>query len=378
MIKNVRKDKALLLFFQFEYIFLQYMIKSKYKVIGVMSGTSLDGLDIAYLEFCFDTSWSFEIIKAETISYSLEWYNTLLNLVSNSFNDLQEIDKKYTAYIASKVSDFIKRNNIEDIDFICSHGHTALHQPENGITYQIGNLEDISKLIGITVVCDFRVQDVKFGGQGAPLVPIGDALLFSDYDYCLNLGGFANISTKINSKRIAYDICPLNIVLNHYVSKIDLQFDNKGKVASSGLVNLKLLKDLNDLEFYNLHPPKSLGLEWVKEKIFPLIDNFNLEIKDVLRTFVEHSAYQISKELNKTQNTTVLITGGGTYNSFLINRLNVLTDNKTVIPSQNLIEYKEALIFGLLGVLKLRGENNCLASVTGAARDHSSGEIYNP
>jgi len=354
------------------------MIKSKYKVIGVMSGTSLDGIDVAYLEFCFDISWSFKIIKAETISYSSEWYNTLLNLVSNSLDELLEIDKEYTVYVASKVKDFIDRNNIDDIDAICSHGHTALHQPENGVTCQIGNLKEISELIGEIVVCDFRVQDVKLGGQGAPLVPIGDALLFSGYDYCLNLGGFANISTKIDSERIAFDICPLNIVLNHYVSKIDLLFDDKGEIASSGNVNLTLLKDLNDLEFYNLHPPKSLGFEWVREQIFPLIDNFNLEIKDILRTFVEHSASQIANELNKKQNTTILITGGGAYNSFFISRLKDLTHNKIVIPSQNLIEYKEALIFGLLGVLKLRGENNCLASVTGAKRDHCSGKIYYP
>lgn len=343
-----------------------------------MSGTSLDGIDLTYLEFGIDNSWSFKIIKSETINYSRVWHHTLLNLVSNSLDQLQGIDKEYTIYLASIINDFIERNNIDDIDAICSHGHTALHQPENGLTYQIGNLEEISKLIGEIVVCDFRVQDVKFGGQGAPLVPIGDALLFSDYDYCLNLGGFANVSTTIKSDRIAFDICPLNIVLNHYVSKIDLQYDDKGGIASSGNVNLKLFKDLNNLEFYNLHPPKSLGLEWVKETIFPLIDNYNLEIKDILKTFVEHSAFQIATELNKTHNTTVLATGGGVYNTFFINRLDNLTKNKIIIPSKNIIEYKEALVFGLLGVLKLREENNCLASVTGAKKDHGSGKIYYP
>ena len=354
------------------------MIKSKYKVIGVMSGTSLDGLDLAYVEFNFDDLWSFSIIKAETDDYSEEWKKKLKNLVSNSMEELHKIDKKYTSYLASSINDFIKRNHISDVDAICSHGHTALHQPENKLTYQIGNLSEISKLTKKTVVCNFRVQDVKLGGQGAPLVPIGDELLFSNYDYCLNLGGFANISTNVNSIRIAYDICPLNIVFNHYVSKLGFDYDENGNIAASGSINEQLLTELNKLEFYSLKPPKSLGLEWVRETIFPLLDKYNLRIEDILRTFVEHSAYQIALEISKTQDATVLISGGGAYNSFLIRRLKDLTTNKIVIPSQNLIEYKEALIFGLLGVLKLRGEHNCLSNVTGATKDHSSGNIYYP
>ena len=193
------------------------MIKSKYKVVGVMSGTSLDGLDLAYIEFNFEDKWNFSIIEAETIAYSNEWNQILKNLVSNSIEDLNEIDENYTTYLASIINDFVYRNCISDINAVCSHGHTALHQPENKLTYQIGNLKKLSSLVEKTVVCDFRVQDVEFGGQGAPLVPIGDELLFSDYDFCLNLGGFANVSTKTNSTRIAYDICPVNIVLNSYV-----------------------------------------------------------------------------------------------------------------------------------------------------------------
>jgi len=354
------------------------MKKSKYRVIGVMSGTSLDGLDLAYIEFNFNNSLSFEIIKAETIHYSKEWKRILKNLVSNSLEELRDIDKTYTMYLASEINDFIKRNVIADLDAICSHGHTALHQPESGLTYQIGNQKKLSKLTGKTVVCDFRVQDVKLSGQGAPLVPIGDELLFSNYDYCINLGGFANISTTINSVRVAYDICPLNIVLNYYVSKLGLDYDDKGKIAASGYINKELLTDLNALEFYRLNPPKSLGLEWVRETILPLINNYNLGVEDILRTFVEHSAYQIAAEIRKSENTTVLVTGGGVYNSFLISRLKDLTNNEIVIPSKALIEYKEALIFGLLGVLKLRGKINCLSSVTGAEKDHSSGYIYYP
>jgi anhydro-N-acetylmuramic acid kinase len=354
------------------------MIKSKYKVVGVMSGTSLDGLDLAYIEFNFEDKWNFSIIEAETIAYSNEWNQILKNLVSNSIEDLNEIDENYTSYLASIINDFVYRNCISDINAVCSHGHTALHQPENKLTYQIGNLKKLSSLVEKTVVCDFRVQDVEFGGQGAPLVPIGDELLFSDYDFCLNLGGFANVSTKTNSTRIAYDICPVNIVLNRYVSKLGYDFDDSGKIASTGKMNPELLSELNGLDFYNLNPPKSLGLEWVRDIVFPIIDNYNLSVEDILRTFIEHCAFQISRETGKKEDAFILITGGGVYNSFLIERLKTFTNNKIVIPDKNLIEFKEALIFGLLGVLKLRGEINCLRSVTGAKKDHSSGQIYYP
>ena len=278
------------------------MIKSKYKVVGVMSGTSLDGLDLAYIEFNFEDKWNFSIIEAETIAYSNEWNQILKNLVSNSIEDLNEIDENYTSYLASIINAFVYRNCISDINAVCSHGHTALHQPENRLTYQIGNLKKLSNLVENTVVCDFRVQDVEFGGQGAPLVPIGDELLFSEYDFCLNLGGFANVSTKTNSTRIAYDICPVNIVLNRYVSKLGYDFDDSGKIASTGEMNPELLSELNGLEFYNLNPPKSLGLEWVKEFIFPLINKHELCVEDILKTFIEHAAYQIGMQINHNQN----------------------------------------------------------------------------
>lgn len=367
---------VLLLFFQFEYIFLQYMIKSKYRVVGVMSGTSLDGLDLAFIEFELNDYWSFRIVNAETVEYSGKWRDILKKLISLSIEDVLIIDEKYTSYLAKEINAFIEKYDITDLDAICSHGHTALHQPENGITYQIGNLEKISNLVSHTVVCNFRLEDVKLGGQGAPLVPIGDHLLFSEYDYCLNLGGFANVSTVLNGNRIAYDICPVNIVLNHYVSKKGLYFDDEGKIAASGKISDELLINLNNLNFFKLQPPKSLGLEWVKEYVFPLIDKYQLCVEDVLRTFTEHVAYQIGMEINNKQSRSVLITGGGVYNLFLINRIKHFTTNKIVIPTKNLIEYKEALIFGLLGVLKLRGENNCLHSVTGAEKNHSSGYIY--
>jgi anhydro-N-acetylmuramic acid kinase len=215
------------------------------------------------------------------------------------------------------------------------------------------------------------------GRQGAPLVPIGDRLLFSDFRYCLNLGGFANISYEDENDRIAYDICPVNIVLNHYVSKIGLEYDDKGQLASKGKINNQLLKKLNQLEFFSKKPPKSLGLEWVNKNVFPSIESFNLQIEDILRTYVEHIAIQISKNLEQ-KNSNVLVTGGGAYNKFLIERIVDLSDSKIIIPNHELIEYKEALIFALLGVLRERKEINCLKSVTGAKKNHSSGKILIP
>ena len=353
------------------------MIKSSYNVVAVMSGTSLDGIDIIYATYVFDNHWNFEIHHSETVKYPQYWKSILSQLVDKSLEKIRDIDTSYTEYLANLISDFLRSKGIENVDFISSHGHTALHQPHRGLTLQIGNQQNLSDLLGLKVICDFRIQDVEFGGQGAPLVPIGDKLLFHNYDYCLNLGGFANISFEAKKVRIAYDICPVNIVLNHYVSKLNLEFDDKGQLAKKGVFNKDLLAHLNQLDFYSSEPPKSLGLEWVKDHIIPLIESFNLQIKDVLRTFVEHIAIQISKIINQNDKI-VLITGGGAYNVFLVSRIKALTKSTIVIPSDEIVEFKEALVFGLLGVLKDRNEINCLKSVTGANKNHSSGKILIP
>ncbi|WGD35244.1 anhydro-N-acetylmuramic acid kinase [Olleya sp. YS] len=352
------------------------MIKTKYDVIGVMSGTSLDGIDLAYISFIKNDNWNFKIIHAKTISYPEHWVKKLKHLTGFSQSELSKIDKDYTNYLAQIINQFIQKHQITSIDAVCSHGHTALHQPQNGITKQIGNLPQLATLVKQTVVCDFRVQDVEFGGQGAPLVPIGDKLLFNKYDWCLNLGGFANISAEINNNRIAFDICPVNIVLNKYVENLGLNYDDKGNIAKSGKLNIQLLNKLNSLSFYSQIPPKSLGLEWVEQKIFPLINSCNINTEDILHTFIKHIAFQITNIINQTEKTSVLTTGGGVFNVFLIDEIQKLTDNQIVIPSNKIIEFKEALIFGFLGVLKLRGETNCLKSVTGALKDHSSGKIF--
>lgn len=353
------------------------MLTKSYNVVSVMSGTSLDGIDILYANFCFKTKWSFKILNFDTVPYSENWIKTLRRLTQYSKIELNEIDHNYSDYLGRTVLEFIDKNNLKTIDFVVSHGHTALHKPSEGFTYQIGNQQVVADILQKKLICDFRVQDVKLGGQGAPLVPIGDQLLFGDYDYCINLGGFANISFKGNGKRIAFDICPVNIVLNYYVSQLGFQYDDEGKIATSGCINYSLLEILNSLEYYSLSSPKSLGLEWVEDHIFPLIERYELQVEDVLRTFVEHSAIQISKFLSK-KNSNSIITGGGAYNVFLIERIKQLSKSKIIIPDSDIIEYKEALIFGLLGVLKDREEVNCLSSVTGARKDHSSGKILIP
>ncbi len=355
------------------------MKKKDYNVIGVMSGTSLDGIDLSHIKFHFNgTKWTFEILESEIIGYSQSWINQLKSAVDYSETELEKLNEAYTKLLASIISTFIKKHKIENLDAVCSHGHTILHQPQNGLTLQIGNLPVIATLTNQTVVCDFRVQDVKLGGQGAPLVPIGDRILFSEYDYCMNLGGFSNVSFEQNIERIAFDISPVNTVLNYYANLLGLDYDDKGQLSRTGKVNTDLLNELNALEYYQQKFPKSLGFEFVKEIVLPMIDRHKSPIEDKLRTFTEHLALQTALALPNKKGR-VLITGGGAYNDFIIERIqSYLPEMEIIIPSAKILEFKEALIFALLGVLKLRNETNVLSSVTGAKSDHSSGEIYKP
>lgn len=340
-----------------------------------MSGTSLDGVDLAEIYFSEQSEKiTFEIGKTQTVPYAAEWIDKLKNGINYSEKKLKALNSEYTALLGNIIKTFIKQNQIEGIDAVASHGHTILHQPQNGFTLQIGNLPELAQITNQKIVCDFRVQDVALGGQGAPLVPIGDRILFSEYDYCLNLGGFSNISFEEKGERIAYDISPVNTVLNFYAHKLGMEYDDKGKVSKSGLVNHELLEKLNSLDFYHKKHPKSLGFEFVKEVIFPITENY--EITEVLRTFTEHIAFQISKN-SKRKNSKLLITGGGAYNDFLMEQIQYyLPENSIVIPEKKIIEYKEALIFALLGYLKLQNRINVLSSVTGATHNHSSGIIY--
>ncbi len=342
-----------------------------------MSGTSLDGLDLAHITLTkINDSWQYVIHQTETIPYTTDWEQRLKNGINLNETYLELLNEDYTRLLAERIIDFIQKNKITSLDAVCSHGHTILHQPQKGITLQIGNLPVIADLIQQTVVCDFRVQDVVLGGQGAPLVPIGDRLLFNEYSYCLNLGGFSNISFEEDKQRIAFDISPVNTVLNHYANQLGLAYDDKGYVASKGNCNSALFDQLNAIPFYQQSYPKSLGFEFVKETVFPLIETFSIPIEDKMNTFVEHVAVQIAKALPQKKGK-MLVTGGGAYNDYLIQRMQYhLPEMQLIIPEAKTLEYKEALIFGLLGVLRLRNEVNVLSSVTGASKDHCSGVVY--
>ena len=346
----------------------------KATAIGLMSGTSLDGLDICLVEFKKNNfEWSFQILEAETIPYSENWENKLRNAVSFSTEDLLELNADYGFYLGKTVNDFLASKNIKNVDLIASHGHTVFHQPKRKFTLQIGDGRAIKLETSIPTIYDFRSQDVLMGGNGAPLVPIGDELLFSNYDACLNLGGFSNISFKRNDKRIAFDICPVNIILNQLSLEFGKKYDENGNLARTGTINSELLQQLNSLEFYQQQPPKSLGIEWCNENIFPLLKN--IDSRTAIATVTEHAANQISKVFNENKFKNVLFTGGGTYNQFLIERIQAQTSTEIIIPSEEIINFKEALIFAFMGVLRMNNEVNVLSSATGSSEDHSSGVI---
>ena len=372
---------------------------NKYKVIGLMSGTSLDGLDIAYCEFEKNDKWGCKIIKSETIKYNKDWKDRLSSAFTQSKKEIAKTDIEYGKFIGKQVNAFIEKYKLR-ADFISSHGHTIFHQPEKKITLQIGSGKIISSVCKLPVVCDFRIGDVKLGGQGAPLVPMADKQLFSDYDFCLNLGGIANISfDNKKPERIAFDICPVNIVLNGLAGKLGKEFDRAGKIASQGILDERLLKRLNALSFYKTIPPKSLGREWIEKEFSPILHRFDISIQDKLRTVVEHVAIQIVSVINLfagqagsslvrfapskrfarvSRSPSLLITGGGAYNNFLIERITFHAQCKIILPDDKTIQFKEAMAFAFLGVLKMREEINILRSVTGAKKDTSGGKIYLP
>ena len=337
-----------------------------------MSGTSLDGLDICYAKFWKEnTNWKFEICSAETYPYNDEWRNKLENAFCSTAESLAQLHSEFGFYLGKQVKQFIKTNSIEKIDLIASHGHTVFHNPKSKYTTQIGDGRAIKICTELPTIYDFRTQDVLLGGNGAPLVPIGDELLFSEYDACLNLGGFSNISFKKENKRIAFDICPVNIVLNELSKQLGQEYDEDGLLAKKGTVYSTVLQDLNELPFYHNLPPKSLGKEWVEKYIKPILSE--LETSEALATFTEHCAIQIATIFNQNRLKTILCTGGGTYNSFLIERIKHHSTSEIIIPDSDIINFKEALIFAFMGVLNKVSENNILSSATGSLQDHKSG-----
>ncbi len=347
-----------------------------YSVLGVMSGTSLDGLDLALVELQHKEGvWSFDILKSDTRSYAEDWKERLGSALHENKKSLADLDLEFGEFIGHECLSFLQATKSPP-DFIASHGHTVFHQPDKGLTLQIGDGNKIYEITKIPVINDFRSLDVSLGGQGAPLVPIGDRLLFSEYDYCINLGGIANLSYETTKGRMAFDICPLNMAFNYLCSSIDIPYDDGGHLARSGTVNRDLLSRLTSIPYLAEPHPKSLGLEDFVAHWKPLLDNTKISYNDKLSTLVEHAAIEISKNIDDEFEPKVLVTGGGVHNHFFIERLNEHLGLKVIVPKPQISEFKEALVFALLGVLRLRNETNCLASVTGASRDNCGGEMY--
>jgi len=348
----------------------------KYTILGMMSGTSLDGLDLSLCQFNYkNCKWDYKILESKTIAYSIQEKDWLQSLEKGSKAELNSGDISFGKYLGEKAKEFITTSSFNPPDAIASHGHTIFHKPEVGITFQAGRGNEIANATGIKTICDFRQKDVSLGGQGAPLVPIGDLLLFNDSKCCLNLGGFANVSVKSGNGITAFDICPVNYVLNFLSKKEGFDFDESGDMSRSGIIDRELLNQLNEISFYQSQPPKSLSREWVEEIIYPILKKNNSSTIDQMSTFTEHIAFQISRNLVPNEKT--LVTGGGAYNTFLIELISDKTSNEILIGSAELIEFKEAMIFAFLGALYLSRQNNCLASVTGAKRDSIGGiQLY--
>lgn len=346
-----------------------------YSVLGIMSGTSLDGVDLALCHFENNSEgWSFRISYAETIAYSDEWKKRLLSLPVSSAEIFVQTDAMLGKLFGEMVKNFCTKNKLNP-DYISSHGHTIFHQPGAGFTSQIGNGAMIAATCGYPVVCDFRTLDVALGGQGAPLVPIGDQMLFSDYDYCLNLGGIANISSNESVKRVAFDICGCNQVLNSLANRVHKAYDAGGEMAAKGKIRKELLERLNSLPYYSQPFPKSLGREDMESDIFPMMDKPGIPLEDLLATFCEHIAIQISNYVKPGK---MLVSGGGAFNTFLIERLRHHSLAEIVVPDPMIINFKEALIFAFLGLLRWTNKANSLSSVTGARHNHSGGVIWLP
>ncbi|MBC7485387.1 MAG: anhydro-N-acetylmuramic acid kinase [Cytophagaceae bacterium] len=357
-----------------------------FTAIGLMSGTSCDGLDIAYCEFFKHSDhWTYTITAAKTVGYTDSFVKKLQDASSMSGKDLMRFDREFGSFCGKAVLEFLTEYRLEAPAVIGSHGHTIFHTPTQGVTCQIGSGAALYAACSIPVACDFRSIDVALGGQGAPLVPLGDQLLFSAYDYCLNLGGISNISYLKNNTVVAFDICPVNMVLNHLAGLLGVAYDKDGAAASSGKSSTSMLEELNHLDFYQQPAPKSLGKEWFEQNFMPVLEKYKrLSINDRLATCSEHIAFQMSEVVGAQclaplpNQPKLLATGGGAFNKHLMKRFAELLKGKcnVEIPDAQTVAFKEALIFGLLGVLRMQKENNVMSSATGSSRDHCGGALY--
>jgi anhydro-N-acetylmuramic acid kinase len=358
------------------------------KILGLMSGTSLDGVDLA---LCNMTESGYRVLAAETVPYSAEWRQRLSTLEDATALEYALAHVELGHLFGQMINKFLEGK--ERPEAIASHGHTIFHQPVNGnatkgsslvygLTTQIGDGDAIAAETGLPVVSNFRTLDVALGGQGAPLVPIGDELLFGQYDGCLNLGGIANISYRAEGERIAYDICPCNMALNRMAAMLGLPFDKGGANARAGETHTCLLHELDALEYYTMDGPKSLGKEWFVGQFWPMVKAFlgttpsQSRVRDGLATVTSHIAMQIARIVEAQGIKTLLVTGGGAWNSYLLELVGeYCPEVRITVPDALIVNYKEALIFALLGYLRLNGKVNTLASVTGARCDSVGGTL---
>jgi anhydro-N-acetylmuramic acid kinase len=349
-------------------------------VLGIMSGTSCDGLDLCLSEFSGKEQlkdYQYTILKTRFFPFSTELENRLKTAYYSTALQLCELELELTNFHQECIHRFIQENSAYKIDLIACHGHTVFHNPTKGFTKQILLGDRLSEQLNIPVCYDFRSGDVALGGQGAPLVPIGDELLFNQYDACINLGGFANISYSKSDKRIGFDICPFNHLLNTYAQKEGFNYDEDGKMAESGTQIPDLLNTLNRLEYYTREEPKTLAVEDLEKYFWPILANYNESSSaDILHTLVIHFVQQIGNIISDKKK--ILITGGGAFNKFFINQLQKFVDNNITLPSAELISFKEALVFGFLGYLRYTKQINIYTSITGCKRDHSSGKVHFP
>jgi len=351
-----------------------------YKVVGVMSGTSMDGIDLAHCELTkSDTGkWTYKINAATTISYDDTWRLRLSKLRMQNALNVYKTDRYYGEYIGGLIKSFLLEKGLE-ADLIGSHGHTIFHQPEQNVTFQIGAGSAISAVTELPVVSNFRAMDVVKDGEGAPISGIGDQLLFGEYDLCLNLGGFANLSTVVDEKAVAYDVCPCNILLNRIAREFGKEYDEDGKIAETGHINYDLLGELNSISYYDMPYPKSLGREWINDNFWFRVRESEASKEDRMKTICDHIGEQIGNNiedlLTDSASSKVLVTGGGAFNHILVDHLRSHTDAEIVIPDPSLISYKEALIFGLMAVLRVENQPNILHTYTGATSNSVAGDL---
>ncbi len=357
-------------------------MKKDFLVVGLMSGTSLDGLDLAACRFIpNEAGWGFEILAAESISYSDSLREQLKRSVELSGLDLSLLDISLGRFFGEKVRDFCGHYKLVP-DFIGSHGHTVFHQPEKQLTLQIGNPEAIGHFSGFPVVANFRLADVLAGGQGAPLVPFGEHYLFPDYSFFLNLGGISNVGMHKGQEMSGFDVSACNMGLNYLAGKKGLAYDMNGNIARSGALDEKLFNSLNGLDYFRVKGPKSLGFEWFESSVVPILEASPASLENKLCTFVHHIAFQVNQSIRVVAGgpAKVLATGGGALNSFLVEQLNVYGGGELVyeVPDKTIVEFKEALVFAFLALQRALGKTNISSRVTGSARDHSAGSMHGP